>query len=108
MYKDKLVHDFSEEAWLDFHQGYINDQDDFYSFKHEWIDNKVIYTFECKEICDKLNYDIFQEHDVWGKAESWQEAAFAALDDLLNEHEDIVNWSEMEDVLNEALENAEE
>ena len=30
------------------------------------------------------------------------------LDDLLNEHEDVVDWSEMEEVLNEALENAEE
>ncbi len=43
MYKDNIVQDFSDEAWLSFHQGEINDEDDFYNFKHEWIDNKVIY-----------------------------------------------------------------
>ena len=103
MYKDNIVQDFSEEAWLAFHQGEINDDDDFYNFKHEWIDNKVIYTSECKEIIDKLNYDIFEDHDVFGKAEDYSQAAFAALYDLLNDDDDVVRWNEMEEVLNEDI-----
>ena len=105
MYKDNIVQDFSEEAWLAFHQGAINDDDDFYNFKHEWIDNKVIYTSECKEIIDKLNYDIFEDHNLFGKAEDYSQAAFAALYDLLNDDDDVVRWNEMEEVLNEAIEN---
>jgi len=107
MYKDNIVQDFSDEAWLSFHQGEINDEDDFYNFKHEWIDNKVIYTYEAKEICNKLNYDVFQEHDIFGKAEDYPQAGFCALYYLLNDDDDVVRWHEMEEVLNEAMENEE-
>jgi len=107
MYKDNIVQDFSDEAWLSFHQGEINDEDDFYNFKHEWIDNKVIYIHEAREICNKLNYDVFQDHDVFGKAEDYPQAGFCALYDLLDEDDDVVRWHEMEEVLNEAMENEE-
>ena len=103
MYNDKLVQDFSEEAWLAFHQGEINDADDFYNFKHSWIDNKVIYTYEGRKICDELNYDVFQEHDLFGKAENYSQAGFCALYDLLNDDDDVVRWNEMEEVLNEDI-----
>ena len=95
MYKDNIVQDFSEEAWLAFHQGEINDADDFYNFKHSWIDNKVIYTYEGRKICDELNYDVFQEHDLFGKAEDYSQAGFCALYDLLNDDEgdtDFTGW----------------
>ena len=96
---DKLVHEFGDDAWYAFHQGDINDQDGFYIFQHEWIDNKVIYTSESKQICIDLDYNVFQEHDTFGRANNWQQAAYAALYDLLNNHDDTVNWYEMEEVL---------
>ena len=101
MYKDNIVRDFSEEAWLAFHQGEINDFEDYYEYKHNWIDNAVIYTAKCKEIIDELNYDIFEDHDLFGRAEDYHQAAFAALYDLLNEHNEVVRWEEMEEVLTE-------
>ena len=96
---DKLVHEFGDDAWYAFHQGDINEQDDFYTFQNQWIDNKVIYNYECKLIIDNLDYDVFQNHDTFGRANNWQQAAFAALYDLLNNHDDTVNCYEMEEVL---------
>ena len=57
-----------------------------------------------KEICDKLNYDVFQEHDIFSKAKDYSQASFSALYDLLNEDDDVVRWDEMDEVLNEANE----
>ena len=92
---DDLVYEFNDDMWLLWHDGTIDDDDDFYNQKHEWIDNKVIYTYECKKICDELDYDIFEDHDLFGKAENWSQAAFAALYDLLNEHDDALTYDEM-------------
>lgn len=99
---DKLVHEFNDEAWYAFHHGEINNDDDFYNFQHNWIETKVIYTSECKEICSNLDYDIFHEHDLFGKAENWSQAAYCAIYDLFNEHADLVKWDEMEEVLKES------
>tara|TARA_B100000035_G_scaffold276171_1_gene253636 strand:- start:1337 stop:1645 length:309 start_codon:yes stop_codon:yes gene_type:complete len=95
MYKDDLVYEFNDDMWYLWHDGTIDDDNDFYNQKHEWIDNKVIYTYECKKICDELDYDIFEEHHVYGKAETWSQAAFAALYDLLSEHDDALTYDEM-------------
>ena len=95
MNKDDLVYEFNDDMWYLWHEGTIDDDDDFYNQKHEWIDNKVIYTYECKKICDELDYDIFEDHDLFGKAENWSQAAFAALYDLLNEHDDVLTYDEM-------------
>lgn len=92
---DDLVYEFNDDMWLLWHDGTIDNDDDFYNQKHEWIDNKVIYTYECKKICDELDYDIFEDHDLFGKAENWSQAAFAALYDLLNEHDDALTYDEM-------------
>ena len=92
---DDLVYEFNDDMWYLWHDGTIDDDDDFYNQKHEWIDNKVIYTYECKQICDELDYDIFEDHDVFGKAENWSQAAFAALYDLLNEHDDALTYDKM-------------
>lgn len=95
MNKDNLVYEFNDDMWYLWHDGTIDDDNDFYNQKHEWIDNKVIYTYECKKICDELDYDIFEEHHVYGKAETWSQAAFAALYDLLSEHDDALTYDEM-------------
>ena len=95
MYRDDLVHEFNDDMWLMYHDGTIDNNDDFYDQKHEWIDNKVIHTYECKQICSELFYDIFQEHDVFGKANNWSQAAYAAIYDLLSEHEDALTYDEM-------------
>ena len=71
-------------------------EDEFHDCLMENIDNMVIYTHDCKNIVHDLDYDIFQEHDVWGRAENWSQAAFAALYDLFIEgdftFEDIKNY----------------
>jgi len=61
------------------------DQDDFYDILHQEIDNMVIYNSESQRIVDDLNYDVFQEHDVFGRADNIGQAAYAALYDLFEE-----------------------
>ena len=95
MYNDELVYEFNDDMWLMYHDGTVDNEDDFYNEKHQWIENKVIYTNECKEICNELDYDIFEEHDVFGRANDWSQAAFAALYDLLNDHNDALTYDEM-------------
>ena len=95
MYKDDLVYEFNDDMWLMYHNGTVNNEDDFCTQLHEWIENKVIYTYECKKICDELDYDIFEEHHVFGKANNWSQAAFAALYDLLHDHNDALTFNEM-------------
>ena len=95
MTRNELVYEFNDDMWLMYHDGTIDNEDDFYNQKHEWIDNKVIYTHECKQICDKLDYDIFEEHDIYGKANNWSQAAYAAIYDLLNDQNDALTYAEM-------------
>ena len=80
-----LTNDFNEDALYEFHQGSFDDQDGFYDWVHEYVDNAVIYTHTCKEICEALNYDVFEDHDLWGKAENWSQAAYACLYDHIYE-----------------------
>ena len=98
---DDYVQDFNEDAWHDFHEANINDQDDFYDYFTQWIENKVTYTFDAKNICDNLDADIFAEHE-FGRAENWTQAGYNALYDCLIDHDDTVTWDEMEHVLNES------
>jgi len=98
---DDYVQDFNEDAWLDYHQGNINNQDDFYEYFTSWIDNKVIYYSEARNICDNLDADIFAEHDLFGRANDWTQAGYNALYDCLMDNDDTVTWSDMEDYENE-------
>ena len=98
---DDYVQDFNEHAWHDFHEANINNQDDFYAYFTQWIENKVTYTFDAKSICDNLDADIFAEHE-FGRAENWTQAGYNALYDCLMDHDDTVTWSEMEHILNES------
>jgi hypothetical protein len=95
MYRDDLVYEFNDDMWLLYHDGTIDNDDDFYNEMYQWIDTKVIYTYESKQICDKLDYDVFQDHDVFGKAGNWSQAAYAATYDLLNDHNDALNFNKM-------------
>jgi len=95
MTRNDLVYEFNDDMWLMYHDGTIDNEDDFYDQKHQWIDNKVIYTHESKQICDKLDYDIFEEHDIFGKANNWSQAAYSAIYDLLNDHNDALDFNEM-------------
>ena len=61
------------------------DQDEFYDALYQEIDNMVIYNSESQQIVDDLNYDVFQEHDVYGRADNINQAAYAALSDLFEE-----------------------
>ena len=60
-------------------------QDQFHDLLHEEIDNMVIYNSDSQQIVDDLNYDVFQEHDVFGRADNISQAAYAALYDLFEE-----------------------
>ena len=95
MTRNDLVYEFNDDIWLWYHEGTIDNEDDFYNQKHEWIENKVIYTHECKQICDKLDYDIFEDHHIFGRANNWFEAGYNALWDLLHDHNDALNYTEM-------------
>ena len=98
---DDYVQEFNEDAWHDFHEANINDQDDFYDYLIQWIENKVIYTFDARNICDNLDADIFAEHE-FGRAENWSQAGYNALYNCLTENDDTVTWAEMEHIQNEA------
>lgn len=99
---DQIAQEFSGDAWHAFHNAEINDQDDLYDYRMQWIDDRVIYTHDCKKYTDDLNYDIFEEHDLFGRAENWSQAAYNAIYDALDESNDTVSWYDMEQVLNEA------
>jgi hypothetical protein len=96
MYKDDLVYEFNDEMWNLYHDGTINNEDDFWNEKHNWIENKTIYTKDNKEYVFKLNYDVFLEHDVFGLANSWAQAGYCAIYDLLNDHKDALTYGKME------------
>ena len=95
MYRDDLVYEFNDHMWLLYHDGTIDNDDDFFGQTNNWIDNKVIYTYECKKICDELEYNVFEDHDIFGKADNWSQAAYAAIYDLLNDHNDALTYDEM-------------
>jgi hypothetical protein len=95
---ENYVQDFNDHAWYDFHEGYINNQDDFYEYFTQWIDNQVIYASDAKYICDNLDYDVFAEHE-FGRSKGWSQAGYNALYDCLIDHNDTVTWAEMEDTL---------
>jgi hypothetical protein len=95
---------FSEDAWHAFHQGDINNQDDFYDYFHEWIDNACIYTSDCEEILNGNSEYHYEDHDLYGRPNNISQAAFACLYDYIMDSPDTVTWAQMETVLNEANE----
>lgn len=92
--------ELSDDIWNAFHKGEINDQDDFYVFFHEWIDNAVIYTYDCEQILkgnSEYNYD---EHELWGRPENISQAACACLYDYIMDHPDTITFDELKKIKN--------
>jgi hypothetical protein len=70
---------YTERILLDLKEYYIQDQDDYDNAIHEIVDNMCTYTKESKEAVDELNYDVFQEDDLFGRPRSYEEAAYNAI-----------------------------
>jgi len=98
----ELQQDFNEEAWHDFHNANINTQDDFYDYFHVFLDNAVIYTSDCELILTGNSEYNYNEHDIFGRPNSIEQAAYSCLYDYIMHHDDTVTWEQMEHVLNEA------
>jgi hypothetical protein len=99
---NELQQEFNDEVWDAFHNAEINDQDDFYDYMHQYLDNAVIYYADCDAILENNNEYHYHEHGMWGKPDNVTQAAYACLYDYLTENDDTVVWSQLEEVLNEA------
>lgn len=91
----------SDYLWHEFHCGNLNDADDFYVLLHEWIDNQVIYTYDCEAILENNSEYHYLDHDLYGRPENIAQAAYACLYDYLLDSPDLVTWNEMEECLSE-------
>ncbi len=58
-------------------------EDELYVFTTELIDNLVIYTNKCKEIINKLDFDMFDDKNEFYPYNDWRDAAYAAIYDLI-------------------------
>ena len=96
-----LHENFRDEVWLAFHEGEINNQDEFYDYLHQYIDNACIYTSDCESILVGNMEYCFDEHDLYGRPNNIAQSAFACLYDFITDHIDTPNWEQMETVLNE-------
>lgn len=95
-----ILHDFNDEAWLSFHGGSINDQDDFYDYLHQWINDKV----EIEDAHLLLRYNeeyAFYDHEIFGQPANTKQAAFCVIYDYLLGSHETVAWDEMQEVLDE-------
>ena len=104
-YNKKLIElqeDFNENAWNDFHGGDINDSDDFWDYLYQYVDNAVIYYADCDAILENNSDYHYNEHDLFGRPNSLEQAAYACLYDYLVQNHDTVVWTQLEEVLNEA------
>mgnify|MGYP000011603584 FL=1 len=77
---------YTERVLLYLKDYFIQDQDDYHDAIHEAIDNMCIYTSDNKQAVNELNYDVFQEDALFGKAENWAQAAYAAIYDNFYEN----------------------
>ena len=53
------------------------------------LNNYCIYVNDSKDIVNNLDYDVFSEHEVFGLAKSWEQAAYNALSNLCYDYFDI-------------------
>jgi hypothetical protein len=70
---------YTERILLDLKDYTIQDQDDYSDAIHEIIDNMCIYTKDCKDAVEELNYDVFQEDELYGRPRNYGEAAYNAI-----------------------------
>ena len=64
----------------------IEDQDDYHNAIHKIIDKMCIYTTDSKIAVHELRHDIFEDHKLFGRAENWAQAAYAAIYNNFYEH----------------------
>lgn len=91
----------SDYLWHEFHCGNLNDADDFYVLFHEWIDNQVIYTYDCEAILENNSEYHYLDHELYGRPENIGQAAYNCLYDYLLDSPDTVTFDQMEEVLDE-------
>ena len=94
-----MDHELSDYLWHEFHCGNLDNEDDFYTLLYEWIDNQVIYTYDCEAILEGNSEYHYMEHDLWGRPENIAHAAYACLYDYIQDSVDVVTWEEMENTL---------
>ena len=70
---------YNEKILLALKDYTIQDQDDYNDAIHEVIDNMCIYTIDNKRVVNDLDYDVFEDDNLFGKAENWAQAAYAAI-----------------------------
>ena len=70
---------YTERVLLYLKDYFIQDQDDYHDAIHEAIVNMCTYTSDNKQAVDELNYDVFQEDDLFGRPRSYEEAAYNAI-----------------------------
>lgn len=95
----ELPEKLSEEIWYQFHEGYIDNDDEYYTFLYQWIENEIIYTHDCRKILELNEEYHYYDHDVYGRPNSIHQAAYACLYDYLMESPDTVTFEELEKAL---------
>ena len=70
---------YNEKILLALKDYTIQDQDAYNDAIHEVIDNMCIYTIDNKRVVNDLDYDVFEDDNLFGKAENWAQAAYAAI-----------------------------
>lgn len=70
---------YTERILLDLKDYTIQDLDDYHDAIHEIVDGMCIYTKDCKDAVEELNYDVFQEDEFYGRPRSYEEAAYNAI-----------------------------
>lgn len=97
--KLRILHkDFTQEIWLAFHEGEVNNQDEFYTYFYEYIDNAVTYTSDCEAILNGNSEYHYKNHHVYGRPNNIYQAAYSCLHDYLMDHIDTPTWYQMETV----------
>jgi len=70
---------YTERILLNLKDFTIQDQDDYHDAIHEIVDSMCTYTKESKDAVEELDYDVFQEDDLFGRPRSYEEAAYNAI-----------------------------
>jgi hypothetical protein len=70
---------YTERILLSLKYYTIQDQDDYSDAIHEIIDNMCIYDSDNKQAVEELDYDVFQEDELYGRPRNYGEAAYNAI-----------------------------
>ena len=58
---------YTERILLNLKDYTIQDQHDYHNAIHEIVANMCTYTKDCKDAVEELNYDIFQEDELYDR-----------------------------------------